>query len=417
MAKTAKTGAPVSGEARQGRLQSTCAHCGLCAVVCPAGAIQLVDSGHGRLVPRIDADRCTDCGLCERVCPTLMFPHTHALAGTAPEPLQGAYLAHAMDEQTRFRAASGGVVTALALWWLDSGAGRRALVTLPGRTGPYRLFPEPVVTGEPEDVRAAAGSHYAAASTLVALGGVGRDELEDVLIVGLPCQVRAVRQWAREAGLSPGPLVSLFCAGAKDRRFLLWTLRCMGVAPSQVRHFDMRCGGWPGVSVAELEDGSRRTMRKDAPHPDFAWRNATFAYRACLMCPDPAGEEADIACGDPWTFEKEAGEGANLVYVRTELGGRIWDEAVAAGAIGVVRRVGRSELARRVAGHQMRAQRAQALRWLIMGDGMGDAVARHVRLSAQRVYLRWRLSSTRMVSTLIAALPGWAVRLLKKMRV
>ena len=68
----------MGARARQRLLARTCCHCGLCAAVCPAGAIERPGPDPRPFLPRLDAEACVDCGLCERVCPTLRQPVTFA---------------------------------------------------------------------------------------------------------------------------------------------------------------------------------------------------------------------------------------------------------------------------------------------------------------------------------------------------
>lgn len=402
--------------------------------MCPAGAIEPPGGDPHPFLPRLDADACVDCGLCERVCPTLRQPATFAARQEAPTPLKRAVLAHAADEELRRRAASGGAVTALVLAWLGADPEHQALVILPSRSGPHGLFPEATITADPERVRQACGSHYCSVPTLHLLRDVPRERLAKLLVVGLPCEVRALRQWAREQGLQMGPLVGLFCAGAKDYRYLFWLLRCLRVAPQRVRHFTARCGQFPGGTVAELEDGSRRTIGKYEPPSEYSWRNATFAYRACLFCPDPSAEEADLACGDPWLLSAEPGAGLTLVYVRTDLGERLVEEACGGMGVGlgIARGEGRGddervrlvvecevkagELGPRVQQDVTRGRRAGIMRGWMVGDEAVEAAPLRARLRPLVLYVRWRVSSSGPVAWLLSALPPGVMGLLSKLR-
>jgi len=407
----------VTPQARQRLLRRTCCHCGLCAAVCPTAAIAPPAPGASPFWPRIEPDLCTDCGLCEQVCPTLHQPNTAAVRDGGPGPLRQALLAHARDEQLRAQAASGGAVTALALGWLAAGEGNQALVLQPERGDQGNLLPRPRLTSDPQIVRDAVGSHYAAVPNLHLLRQVPREELSRVLVVGLPCQLRALRQWGEAAGVTLGPLVGLFCAGAKDERLVPWLLRSMRAPAGRVRYFNARCGPFPGASVVELDDGSRRELAKFSPASEYMWRNALFAYRACLFCPDPSAEEADVAIGDPWLLEDEPGVGLNLLFVRTVKGQQLVDKTVAGGHLTVVRAVEDEELRPRHEQHAARALRAQTLRAQLVGDVPGGKLPLRRRLRPLVLYLRWRLSSTAPIAYLTSALPSGLLAVLRKLRI
>ena len=53
-----------------------CSSCGVCAGLCPSGALSMVAQDNGDLAPCVDADRCLEkCHLCLDVCPFLAGVH------------------------------------------------------------------------------------------------------------------------------------------------------------------------------------------------------------------------------------------------------------------------------------------------------------------------------------------------------
>lgn len=55
-----------------------CTGCGMCAAICPSGAIQMQPDEHGFLHPIVDTAKCTDCSLCTQKCPVSMPQHVSA---------------------------------------------------------------------------------------------------------------------------------------------------------------------------------------------------------------------------------------------------------------------------------------------------------------------------------------------------
>ena len=46
-----------------------CIGCGLCAKICPEGAIKMIKNKNNKLKPIIDYNYCKGCGLCAEECP------------------------------------------------------------------------------------------------------------------------------------------------------------------------------------------------------------------------------------------------------------------------------------------------------------------------------------------------------------
>lgn len=78
-----------------------CCGCRTCLQKCKSNAITFVTDIYGFEYPKIDSELCTSCGLCEKVCPitnTIQLSYA-SLCG----------MAYALDAQTRFNGASGGL--------------------------------------------------------------------------------------------------------------------------------------------------------------------------------------------------------------------------------------------------------------------------------------------------------------------
>lgn len=52
-----------------------CYGCGVCAGICPVGAMEVKMSKEGTYVPIIDKAKCTNCKLCSKICPWRSFDY------------------------------------------------------------------------------------------------------------------------------------------------------------------------------------------------------------------------------------------------------------------------------------------------------------------------------------------------------
>lgn len=290
----------------------SCTQCGICAAVCPTGAIRQPPGRHGYVYPVVDPEKCNDCGLCVQCCPgPRVVEQEERFPSPAEErrlygPFETAFLAHASDEQLRWRGSSGGVVTALLVHLLQSGAIKGAIVT---DAGGERCLPRTFVAATEEEILGASGSKYC----LTSIGQAVR-ELADMpdgqyAAVGLPCQMqglwRAEQQfkWLRE---KIGLRIALFCAGTRDTRYRSALVARMGLREEDLAEFSFRGDGWPGSISARSAAGS--AVRLESADK---WVRQQFDISAripprCLLCDDPLGAFADIAVGDPWKLGARA---------------------------------------------------------------------------------------------------------------
>ena len=317
-----------------------CLGCGACAYVCPEHRVRLVDFVEEGIRPVVELDHCASCTECLKVCPA--FENDHAeinhRSGVIPEltPYYGPVLeiweGHATDPEIRFTGASGGIITALALYCLEKEAmhgvlhvGMDPLNVTRNRTS---------MSHTRSELLSNAGSRYAPASACDSLHQIESAPARCVFI-GQPTEVTALRKAERlRPALSEkvGLTISFFCAGSPATRGTFELLKKMGVKPDELQDLRYRGRGWPGMFSATLKGQS-------APAAQMSYQESwgiIQAYRpfSTHLCPDGTGEDADIACGDPWYREIGAGEsGSSLVLVRTETGRKLLRRAMDAGYV------------------------------------------------------------------------------------
>lgn len=316
-----------------------CSGCGLCASVAPdAVSMECAPPGYAR--PRLTGPLSPEAG--RRVaaaCPGVVVEGWGGRGRGRAHPYWGPYLSvrtgHAGDPELRFRASSGGAVSALLSHALRTGLVDRVvqIAADPERPTCNRL----AVSTSHEQVLANAGSRYGASSPLseidrqLAQGG-------RFAFVGKPCDVSALR---RLGSLDPrverhvALAVSFFCAGIPSHSATQRILDALGVAEADLAAFRYRGYGWPGNATATLRDGSERQMSYSESWGDILSKEVQFR---CKICPDAVGGAADIACADAWYGDDgypnfDEAEGRSVIIGRTETGERLLHSAVSAGEL------------------------------------------------------------------------------------
>jgi coenzyme F420 hydrogenase subunit beta len=285
-----------------------CISCGACASAAPPGTIEMIpDEGRGVLLPRIaDRSRVTGSAKELAVCPAKGLPIRKMGRELFPSaehdtPELGRYVsaiaAHSTNPAVLENAASGGVMTEIAWYLLESGRvdGVTATRFVYGPAGPRT---ECYVARSREELLDAQGSKYCPTST----NQLVRECAETggrYLFVGTPCQIAALRLAVGEQPdlAESFPLtMANFCGGYCDFRSLDDIISAQGLDPSQIDYFRFRGGGQPGSMRATATDGRSVSY----PYPDYLAFSSIQKQNRCVFCVDATGELADFACGDAW---------------------------------------------------------------------------------------------------------------------
>ena len=323
-------GSPSLARIARGNL---CAGCGICQSIAN-GSVEMFEDEDGYIRPRQLApiDEAAE-ALISRVCPGLMVDQQ--ATGRTWHPLWGFYdtvqVGNARDGALRYRASSGGALSALLLSMLNSGTIDGVVQVEASTKPPYgnRM----TVSTSYADLFDAAGSRYAPSAPLTELETlVG--EGKRFAFVGKPCDVAALRSLIKleqEYEKTFPYLVSFFCAGVPSIKGAEEIIRKMNIAPEQVTNFKYRGNGWPGRAVATLADGSSRSMTY---HDSWGGILSKHVQHRCKICVDGTGDAADIVFADAWEADErgyplfEERDGRSLVLVRTVRGREILEEAV-----------------------------------------------------------------------------------------
>lgn len=318
--------------------RDACSGCGLCPRLDPGVSMRLDDRGYLR--PTYEAESAPIDGAAEvfdRSCPGMRITAPAAPEGAEHDallgPNVGLWQAWATDDDIRRAGSSGGALTALHAWLLDTGRAARITGAAAERTSPRRTVPVTITTRE--QALAAAGSRYAP---------VGALENPDVFrtdsaVAAKPCEVAALRAAAPQLVDGEAPLLlSFFCAGTPSQKATESLLTELGISPEQpVDALRYRGNGWPGRFTARSGD-----LEVSADY-DESWGRVlgpTTQWR-CKICPDGVGQAADIVCADSWETDERGyptfaeGDGISALVARTPRGRDVILAAVDAGVIAV----------------------------------------------------------------------------------
>ena len=310
-----------------------CSGCGGCTVL--SGVSSMVLGDDGLLLPLLSGlgDARLEGRQFRSSCPGVTVRRVHE-SGQTQHPLlgglRGAWVAWACDDELRFGGSSGGVITALSVWLLDSGrveavVGAGGSVDQPTRTVAR-------VSRGRQEVLDTAGSRYAPVSVISGLGSVRCP----AVVVAKPCEaasLRALRMSGTGDFANVKYILSFFCAGTPRQDATDRLITDLGIALVDVSSVRYRGRGCPGQFEVQSVDGRSASMSYSESWGAHLGRN--LATR-CKLCIDGTGEAADIAVGDFWSSDAhgypDLGEqpGRSIVIARTAVGLELLEQAIGA---------------------------------------------------------------------------------------
>ena len=303
-----------------------CVGCAACVTACPTDVFDYTNELPFAARPTA----CVNCVLCVDVCPVLRPPDQdlgELLDFRLPRNVDvfgtwsyGMYT-RATDPEVHEKAQDGGMVSALLLHQLETGKLKGAILG--------DVIPETpqigrhIVATTRDEVLSCAASRYTYSPNTVALREAMDKEIAPLAVVGVPCQVDAVRlqqhsgirlsmaNWYRK---NISLVIGLFCSESFTHESIERLAEMIGVDPMRIENINIK-----GKVVVRLDDG---TVVEASLKEYGKW-----ARPACLYCVDYSTENADIGAGgiglDGWTY----------TLVRTEAGHRAIQDAIDAGVL------------------------------------------------------------------------------------
>lgn len=230
----------------------------------------------------------------------------------------------------RKKSSSGGVITSLAIYLLESH--RVNAILHVGTTEESYLYNQLSVSHTREEVLNRTASRYAPALMFNKLADILKSSDETFAFIGKPCDIAGLKNFLEEYPIYQKRIIyflSIFCAGMPSYQGTKEVLKLSG-NEEEPYFIKYRGDGWPGFFEAYYLN--RPTFKLSYNESWGKVLNQHLNFR-CKICPDGIGILADIAVGDSWKTKDgypdfEEDNGKSFVMIRTHKGQSLFDAAV-----------------------------------------------------------------------------------------
>ena len=271
----------------------------------------------------------------QKVCPSTGCQIDYLESSSIWGRKMGVYAGFSADPQIREKASSGGMLTALAIFLLESHKVDAIVQVRKTESDPTET--ECCICQTTEEVKLCCGSRYAISSPWLNLSSQIQPD-KTYAAIGKPCDIAALRNLRENCGKYENILylLSFFCAGLPSADANNRLLSSLGCPKDSCVDLTYRGNGWPGKATAVDRNGNLYRMDYAAAWGGILGRDI---HPYCRVCIDGIGEAADLSCGDGWYISPEGKvdfserEGRNVVFSRTKTGEALLQEAAAAGAV------------------------------------------------------------------------------------
>ncbi len=302
-----------------------CLGCGLCESVCGKDSVEMQLQNDGFFKPVIkSAVKKENEDVIQKICPgvnivnDLKFDDNQRVWGK----IERLYSAHSTDNEVRTKGSSGGIVSAISIYLLETGQ-VDAVLQVGGNSDDYERNALRISRNK-QDVLSCASSRYAPALIFDHIFEILQNSNDKFCFVGKPCDISGLKNFLVEFPQFKDRFkltISIICAGLPSFKATEAIVNDFKpVFP--IRDLLYRGNGWPGYfSFLDKEDKRYQLSYNDS----WGKRLGKQVHIRCKICPDGIGLQADIAVGDAWETEDgypdfSEREGSSLVIVRTNAG-------------------------------------------------------------------------------------------------
>lgn len=297
-----------------------CTGCGLCAAVCPKGAITMKPDKEGFLQPVIQAEKCVDCGLCLKGCP--------AEAEVLASEKSIYFCCIAANKDMLLKSSSGGVFGILADRFLKAGG------WVCGCVYDETMKPVHLLSNRAEDIQRMYGSKYVQSECYGCFPEI-YEKLEagqQVLFTGTACQVAALRGYLKK-NYDDLYTAEILCHGVPSpellEKYVVYLEKKLAGKVLDIQFRNKERDGWGSEHrtcvIYRDKKGNVRKHRPLLPAYFSAFFYGANLRQSCYSCRFAKPERiADLTLGDYWgswrKYGKRFHEGISVVSVNSSKG-------------------------------------------------------------------------------------------------
>lgn len=301
-----------------------CSGCGLCH---NSGLAEFKEDEKGFIYPtKVSAEMKQ---FCDRNCPSGPNGVVNSHKSIWGDFLN-VYSGYSLNQEIRFKASSGGVITALCCYLLNNNVVDGIIHTTFDPNEPTKTIT--ICSTTCNELVLRCGSRYSISSPLYEINKLV-EPLKKYAFVGKPCDVVALRNYMKEddyINTHIAYLFSFFCAGTPSYNANRNLIDNMGCNYFDLKSLNYRGNGWPGLTIAIDSKGKEY-------YTDYvtSWMNilGRDIKKVCKFCFDSIGEKADISCGDLWNLTNEGkpdfseNDGVNCIFTWNDKGQSLLNDA------------------------------------------------------------------------------------------
>ena len=231
------------------------------------------------------------------------------------------YLGHSLDDNIRYQASTGGIVTSLMIYLLEKKYVEAIVHIGKNKSNPLETCVM-VSTNSNEIKENICGSLYSSTTLLSNIDNILK-KYKKIAIVGKGCEIRAIDKIIKEKVYDHDNIykIAIFCGGTPSRQAVKKICNDFEINLKNILNIRYRGNGWPGYFVITKKDMTQFRMNYRDSWVNYLSKEISLG---CKICFDGLANYSDISTGDAWYGAKKDGypsftekEGRNLIFSRS----------------------------------------------------------------------------------------------------